>query len=72
MIKTLIHNALYNWRISTVRDLQYVTIDRGNRFRGSNRGASKDETSNLSSVEDKEELVTDAPQAITSTGRNLE
>ena len=64
--------------ISTVRNLQYVTIDRGNRFRGSNRGAienrgsSKVEENNPSRVQDKEEIVTDAPQAITSTGRNLE
>ena len=79
LYKSIIHHALYNWRLSTVRNLQYVTIDRGNRFRGSNRGTNegRDSLSNnvesvRSRLEDQLEVATDAPQAVTSTGRNLE
>ena len=78
--KFIIHVTLYNWWLSTVRNLQYVTIDRGNRFRPSNRGTIKDddfqstqiENDSPSRLKDQDEGVTDAPQAVTSTGRNLE
>ena len=61
--------------------MQYVTIDRGNRFRGSNRESAKernrsptrDNNNAIDRPEDGEETsVTDAPLAATSTGRNLE
>ena len=63
--------------------MQYVTIDRGNRFRGSNKETTEERNrnpnnaeSNINSpfrVEDEEETaVTDAPQSVTSTGRSLE
>ena len=63
--------------------MQYVTIDRGNRFRGSNRESANERNRNtnkadidtnnlLRSEEEEETVVTDAPQAATSTGRSLE
>ena len=63
--------------------MQYVTIDRGNRFRGSNKESTEDRNrftnkaeSNINTPsrfgDEEETAVTDAPQTVTSTGRNLE
>ena len=67
--KFVIYPSIYiiGW-ISPVRNLQYVTIDRGNRF----RNEDGNENNPPSSDDDEEEVVTDTPQPITSTGRSLE